>query len=87
MYTQVLIIRGANFHCYEIEDTVGAAVIGIATARVAATSVYDRGQGTEALLLFFVPSDRLALSALSHLHEDGLLIEVHGPAHVHVSSA
>ena len=50
---EVLILRGANFHCYELEDTVGA-LPGIATARVAATSVRDASTGTEALLIFFV---------------------------------
>ena len=70
----MLIVRGANFHCYEIEDAIGA-LAGIATARVAATSVRDEVHGTEALLIFFVPSERLAISALSHLHLDGVLIE------------
>ena len=37
---EVVIVRGANFYCYEIEEAAGA-VLGVATARVAATSVRD----------------------------------------------
>ena len=72
---EVLIVRGANFHCYELEDAVGA-LPGVATARVAATSVRDERAGTEVLLLYFVPLEPLALAALPHLHEDGVLLEV-----------
>ena len=71
---EVLIVRGANFHCYEIEDVVGA-LPGVATARVGATSVRDARLGTEVLVLIFVPSAPLAVAALPHLHEDGVLID------------
>lgn len=70
----MLIVRGANYPCYELEDAVGA-LAGVATARVAATSVRDEALGTEAVMLFFVPSEPLALSALPHLHQDGVLID------------
>ena len=40
-------MRGANYHCYEIEDAVGA-LSGVATARVGATSVRDAAAATEA---------------------------------------
>ena len=71
---EVLIVRGANFHCYELEDTVGA-LPGVATARVGATSVRDETVGTETLLVFFVPSEPAARAALAHLHKDGVVIE------------
>ena len=41
-----IIIRGANFYCYEIEEIV-LRVAGTVPARVAATSVCDDTQATE----------------------------------------
>jgi acyl-CoA synthetase (AMP-forming)/AMP-acid ligase II len=71
---ELVIIRGANFYCHELEEAVGG-VAGVATARAAATSVRDEAQGTEVLIVFFVPSDPTATAALPHLHGDGILIE------------
>ena len=71
---EVVIVRGANFYCYEVEDAA-APVAGVATARVAATSVRDERLGTEVLLVFFVPSAPLHIQALEHLHVDGVLVE------------
>ena len=71
---EVVIVRGANFYCYEVEDAA-ATVAGVATARVAATSVRDERLGTEVLLVFFVPAEPLHLRSLAHLHADGVLVE------------
>ena len=51
---EMIIIRGANYYCYEIEDIV-TQVPGTVAARVAATSAYNERIGTEELLLFYVP--------------------------------
>ncbi len=68
---EMIIIRGANFYCYEIEDLV-TTVDGTLPARVAATSVHDEQQGTEALLLFFVPDPAAhAAAGLALLHQQG----------------
>ncbi len=66
---EMIIIRGANFYCYEIEDVV-LQVAGTVPARVAATSTLDDAQGTEVLLVFFVP-DAAAVpdGAVAALHE------------------
>ena len=57
---EMIICRGANYYCYEIEDSV-MTVAGTLPARVAATSVYDENQGTEVLLIFFVPANPAGL--------------------------
>lgn len=51
---EVIIVRGANFYCYEIEDVVGA-VPGVEPTFVAATAVDDPTTGSEGLAVFFVP--------------------------------
>ena len=51
---EMIIIRGANYYCYEIEEVVMQEA-GTVPARVAATSVYDEAIATERLLIFFVP--------------------------------
>lgn len=59
----------ANFYCYEIEEIV-AGVEGTVPARVAATSVYDEAQATEALLVFFVPrADAVAEDDVKAMHD------------------
>ena len=40
---EMIIIRGANYYCYEVEDAV-TVIEGTIPARVAATSVYDSRQ-------------------------------------------
>lgn len=50
---ETIIIRGQNFFCYEIEETV-EAVDGVKNTFVAATSYYSVEQGTEELLIFYV---------------------------------
>jgi len=68
---EMIIIRGANFYCYEIEDIV-SQVPGTTTARIAATSVYDERIGTEGLLIFFVPDPAVVSeSDVVQLHEQG----------------
>ena len=68
---EMIICRGANYYCYEIEDSV-MTVAGTLPARVAATSVYDENQGTEVLLIFFVPANP---AGLVHLHSHGVVLE------------
>ncbi|HEV8717110.1 MAG TPA: AMP-binding protein [Candidatus Binatia bacterium] len=51
---EVIIIRGANFHCYEIEDVV-SGIAGVEATFVAACGVDDPTTGTEGLAIFFVP--------------------------------
>nr|ASV47146.1 hypothetical protein [uncultured bacterium] len=50
---ELIIINGANFYCYELED-VAADVRGVLPTFVAACGVDDAASGTEALAIFFV---------------------------------
>jgi len=72
---EMIIIRGANYYCYEIEDIV-MQLAGTVAARVAATSVYNDVLGTEELLVFFVPDPSVvAESDVTQLHSVGELSE------------
>jgi acyl-CoA synthetase (AMP-forming)/AMP-acid ligase II/NAD(P)-dependent dehydrogenase (short-subunit alcohol dehydrogenase family)/acyl carrier protein len=51
---EVIIVRGANFYCYEIEDIVGG-LPGVEPTFAAATAVDDPASGSEGLAIFFVP--------------------------------
>ncbi|HXO39971.1 MAG TPA: AMP-binding protein, partial [Thermoanaerobaculia bacterium] len=51
---EIIIIRGANFYCYEIEDVVNA-IAGVEPTWAAACAVEDAQTGTESLAIFFVP--------------------------------
>jgi len=51
---EMIIIRGANFYCYEIEDVVNALPTVLPTF-CAAASAFDPSTGTEGLVIFFVP--------------------------------
>ncbi len=51
---EVIIVRGANFYCYEIEDIV-SSVDGVAATFSAACALEDPVTGTEGLAIFFVP--------------------------------
>jgi acyl-CoA synthetase (AMP-forming)/AMP-acid ligase II/acyl carrier protein len=51
---EIIIVRGANFYCYEIEDVVNA-VEGVEPSFAAVTSIDDPASGTEGLAVFFVP--------------------------------
>ncbi|MEP7124851.1 MAG: amino acid adenylation domain-containing protein [Byssovorax sp.] len=53
---EMIIVRGANYFCYEIEDVV-ANVAGVRATFVAAVAVDDPKTGSEALAIFFVPND------------------------------
>merc|ERR1712217_388336 len=53
---EMIIIRGANFYCYEIEDVVNA-LPSVAPTFTAAVSAFDPTAGTEGLVVFFVPRD------------------------------
>jgi acyl-CoA synthetase (AMP-forming)/AMP-acid ligase II/NADP-dependent 3-hydroxy acid dehydrogenase YdfG/acyl carrier protein len=51
---EMIIIRGANFYCYEIEDVVNS-LDGVEPTFSAACAVDDAQTGTEGLAIFFVP--------------------------------
>ncbi|MFG1278856.1 SDR family NAD(P)-dependent oxidoreductase [Xanthobacter autotrophicus] len=51
---ELIIVNGANFYCYEIEDLVNA-VAGVQPTFAAACAVPDAATGSEALALFFSP--------------------------------
>ncbi|HLE43799.1 MAG TPA: AMP-binding protein, partial [Methylomirabilota bacterium] len=53
---ETIIVRGANFYCYEIEDVVNG-VPGVVPTFAAATAAPDPALGTEGLAVFFVPQD------------------------------
>lgn len=51
---EIIIIRGANFHCYEIEEIV-SQVCGVTSSFVAACAVNSGDAEEEKLAIFFVP--------------------------------
>ena len=73
---EMIILRGANYYCYEVEGVV-AALPGVRTTRVAATSVRDESEGTEQMLVFFVPAGEAAADAadVRLLHDHGVLLD------------
>jgi surfactin family lipopeptide synthetase A len=56
---EMIIVRGANFYCYEIEDVVNC-VPGVEPTFAAACAVDDADTGTEGLAIFFVPGQQTA---------------------------
>jgi acyl-CoA synthetase (AMP-forming)/AMP-acid ligase II len=56
---EMIIVRGANFYCYEIEDVVNA-VEGVEPTFVSSSAVPDVETGTEALAVMFVPKAEMA---------------------------
>ena len=57
---EIIIINGANFYCYEIEDVVNN-IAGVAPTHVAACGVDDPQTGTEGLVIFFTPQQQADL--------------------------
>eukprot|EP00439_Symbiodinium_sp_Y106_P025401 s5968_g3.t1 len=55
---EMIIVRGANFYCYEVEDVVNAMEHVLPTF-TAAVSTHDPLSGTEGLAIFFVPRPSL----------------------------
>ncbi|MEL7069325.1 MAG: thioester reductase domain-containing protein [Cyanobacteria bacterium J06581_3] len=51
---EIIIVNGANFYCYEIEDVVNA-ISGVRSTYTAAVSHYNEATGSEGLVIFFVP--------------------------------
>lgn len=51
---EIIIINGANFGCYEVEDVVGR-IEGVLPAHAAVTSVFSPESNTEEMVIFFVP--------------------------------
>lgn len=62
----VIIINGANFYCYEIEDVVNG-VDGVQSTWSAAVSRDNDELGTEELVIFFVPEEGLSTGDLLEL--------------------
>lgn len=56
---EMIIVNGANFYCYEIEDVVNA-IPGVEPTFSAACGVSDPSKGTEGLVVFFVPEASVA---------------------------
>jgi acyl-CoA synthetase (AMP-forming)/AMP-acid ligase II/short-subunit dehydrogenase involved in D-alanine esterification of teichoic acids/acyl carrier protein len=52
---EVIIINGANYYCYEIEDIVNETP-GVEATYVAAVAVDDPHTGTEGIAIFFTPA-------------------------------
>ncbi|MCG5237800.1 SDR family NAD(P)-dependent oxidoreductase [Xanthobacter oligotrophicus] len=79
---ELIIVNGANFYCYEIEDLVNA-VDGVQPTFAAACAVPDAATGSEALALFFSPRPEADAPAVA----DAIRAAVTGrlgiaPAHV-----
>ncbi|MSP59689.1 MAG: amino acid adenylation domain-containing protein [Myxococcales bacterium] len=53
---EIIIVRGANYYCYEVEDIV-QSVAGVEPTFAAACAVDDPQGGTEGMAVFFVPRD------------------------------
>ncbi|MDX1952222.1 MAG: condensation domain-containing protein [Verrucomicrobiota bacterium] len=51
---EMIIVRGANFYCYEIEDVVNG-MEGVEPTFVGSCAVSDAASGSEGLAIFFVP--------------------------------
>lgn len=56
---ETIIVRGANFYCYEIEDVVDA-IESVEPTFVGSCAVADPASGTEGFAVFFVPKDDAA---------------------------
>ncbi|HEX2053673.1 MAG TPA: AMP-binding protein, partial [Actinomycetota bacterium] len=56
---ETLVVRGANFYCYEIEDVVNA-IDGVEPTFVGTCAVADPTAGTEGFAVFFVPKAEAA---------------------------
>jgi non-ribosomal peptide synthetase component F/thioesterase domain-containing protein/nucleoside-diphosphate-sugar epimerase/acyl carrier protein len=52
---EMVVVRGVNLYCYEIEDVVNG-IAGVEATFAAACGVPDAATGTEALAIFFVPA-------------------------------
>lgn len=60
---EIIIIRAANFYCYEIEDIVNR-VEGVQPTFVGSSAINDPASGTEGLAIFFVPQPDVDLIEL-----------------------
>jgi acyl-CoA synthetase (AMP-forming)/AMP-acid ligase II/NADP-dependent 3-hydroxy acid dehydrogenase YdfG/acyl carrier protein len=85
-----IIVRGANFYAYEIEDSI-AEIKGCVASFVAATSVHSDASGTEAVLIFFVPDSAIIPEIVLSNLSKGVLVpklkEVVARIHSHVASS
>ena len=60
---EIIIIRAANFYCYEIEDIVNR-VEGVQPTFVGSSAINDPASGSEGLAIFFVPQPEVDLIEL-----------------------
>jgi acyl-CoA synthetase (AMP-forming)/AMP-acid ligase II/NAD(P)-dependent dehydrogenase (short-subunit alcohol dehydrogenase family) len=60
---ELIIVNGANFYCYEIED-IAAEVPGVLPTFAAACGIDDAATGTEALAVFFVHDESIGAGLL-----------------------
>ena len=65
---EMIIVRGANLYCYEIEEVV-CGLDGVLPTFAAAFSVDDPATGTESLAVFFVPQTGCSTELLQQVHE------------------
>lgn len=59
---EMIIVRGANFYCYEVEDIINALPC-VRSTFTAAVSAHDPVTGTEGLAVFFVPQDTFVMES------------------------
>jgi acyl-CoA synthetase (AMP-forming)/AMP-acid ligase II/acyl carrier protein len=60
---EMIIVRGANFYCYEIEDVVNT-LPGVEPTFSAACAVADPSTGSEGLAIFFVPREGTGVDSM-----------------------
>ena len=65
---EIIIVRGANFYCYEIEDTVDS-IPGVVPTFSGSCAVSDAATGTESLAIFFVPQENSTEEKVRLIHE------------------
>ncbi|MFG1320381.1 SDR family NAD(P)-dependent oxidoreductase [Xanthobacter autotrophicus] len=79
---ELIIVNGANFYCYEIEDLVNA-VAGVQPTFAAACAVPDATTGSEALALFFSPRPEADVPAVANAIRAAVTARLGiAPAHV-----
>ncbi|MGB2888858.1 MAG: SDR family NAD(P)-dependent oxidoreductase [Candidatus Acidiferrales bacterium] len=64
---EMIIVRGANFYCYEIEDVVNS-IPGVEPTFTGSCAVSDPATGTEGLAIFFVPQKTNTDERISLIH-------------------
>ena len=65
---EMIIVRGANFYCYEIEDVING-IPGVVPTFTGSCGVSDPATGTEGLAIFFVPQESASEEKIRLIHE------------------